>query len=182
MRKGKKVLHILLSIVLILYLILTFGNFYGGWYGMEPFANWVSRMKETAAGFVFLSILAGILLLFGLYLLIRGIFAKTIVPFLKLDYDKGTVTVSETTIESVVRSCLKDHREIRRAEIKPKLYDSDEKYIEIDLENEILPGTPVDQLGKILQNQIKREVENFTGIPVRNVDLSFAEVEREEVN
>ncbi|AWB44750.1 hypothetical protein DCC85_11340 [Paenibacillus sp. CAA11] len=101
---------------------------------------------------------------------------------------KGSINISHRAIAKIASSVIQTIREVtalvdgrNKRTDKKKFYKAvgiriEESGLLIDLHTVVLLGTPLHLLMKILQMNVKQEVERLTGLVVTKVNIDIVEV------
>ena len=117
--------------------------------------------------------LAALLILIGL-ILVFSIFKPTYrKPGLYKDYDDGHIYVSRKAVEKSAYDTLTKYDQVRQPNVVAKLYNKKSKsYIDIKADFLVPNDVQVKSLTESIRSDIKHNVEYFTELPVRKLEVN----------
>ncbi|MFM9413978.1 alkaline shock response membrane anchor protein AmaP [Peptococcus simiae] len=178
MRRATKILSFFLGLFVVLYVA---GTFYGIYRFMFLNRYWAQGLGLTDnmfyAGFYVTCALAAITALVGLFLMLKGLFARRRDRKLTFNHDDGSVEVSEEAISGAVQSTLAGYDGIQESEVQMDIKDGREPSIRAKVNCGIRHGANLDQYGQAIKDRISREITTLTGLPVEDVQVSFYEAD-----
>ncbi|HDB6421403.1 TPA: alkaline shock response membrane anchor protein AmaP [Staphylococcus aureus] len=117
--------------------------------------------------------LAALLILIGL-ILVFSIFKPTHrKPGLYKDFDDGHVYVSRKAVEKTAFDTVAKYDQVRQPNVVAKLYNKKNKsYIDIKTDFFVPNNVQVQSLTEAIRSDIKKNVEYFTEMPVRKLEVN----------
>ncbi|HEH1176848.1 TPA: alkaline shock response membrane anchor protein AmaP [Staphylococcus aureus] len=117
--------------------------------------------------------LAALLILIGL-ILVFSIFKTTHrKPGLYKDFDDGHVYVSRKAVEKTAFDTVAKYDQVRQPNVVAKLYNKKNKsYIDIKTDFFVPNNVQVQSLTEAIRSDIKKNVEYFTEMPVRKLEVN----------
>lgn len=177
MRRGKKALDIIMGLVVFGFVFLCYGTLFGRSLGFGPLSESLLRFLNTTAGYYTAMVLAGLTSLYALFVILRALVSRTVVPGVKLPMEKGSVKISEDAVNQVVENTLRTMAPIKSYDVDTKIFRGQTPDVTARLELGVTRGTNVEGLGKEVTGEVARRIEEFSGLTVKDVDVSFYELE-----
>lgn len=177
MRKGKKALDIIMSIVILFFSVIFYLAVYGPTYNYYNMAKTLIGFINSRTGYYIMTVLGGLLVIYAVFLFLRALISKTVLPSIKMEMEQGKVKITEESVESVVNTSLKKFPALRERESDVKLFGGKEPHIDIIIS--AAPGNEENlaELGEVIQKTVTADAEEFAGIPVRKAEVRFHESE-----
>jgi uncharacterized alkaline shock family protein YloU len=126
--------------------------------------NW---FKPTLIGLAAFLILIGLILVFSLF---KPTYRK---PGLYKDYQDGHIYVSRKAVEKSAYDTLVNYDQIRQPNVVAKLYNKKKNsHISIKADFFVPGDVQVKSLTEQIRNDIKQNVEHFTEIPVKKLEVN----------
>lgn len=91
--------------------------------------------------------------------------------------EKGSVKISEDAVNQVVENTLRTMAPIKSYDVDTKIFRGQTPDVTARLELGVTRGTNVEGLGKEVTGEVARRIEEFSGLTVKDVDVSFYELE-----
>ena len=125
--------------------------------------NW---FQPLLIGLSALLVLIGIILVFSIF---KPTYRK---PGLYKDYNDGHIYVSRKAVEKSAYDTLTKYDEIRQPNVVTKLYNKkNNSYIDIKADFLVPNDVQVKSLTESIRSDIKHNVEHFTEMPVRKLEI-----------
>ena len=117
--------------------------------------------------------LAGLLILIGL-ILVLSIFKPTYrKPGLYKEFDDGHVYVSRKAVEKTVYDTIAKYDQVRQPNVVTKMYNKKKKsFIDIKADYFVPKNVQATSLTESIRADIKQNVEHFTEMPVRKLEVN----------
>ena len=126
--------------------------------------NW---FQPLLIGLSALLVLIGIILVFSIF---KPTYRK---PGLYKDYNDGHIYVSRKAVEKSAYDTLTKYDEIRQPNVVTKLYNKkNNSYIDIKADFLVPNDVQVKSLTESIRSDIKHNVEHFTEMPVRKLEIN----------
>ena len=124
-------------------------------------------VPTTINGLAALLILIGLILVFSIF---KPTYRK---PGLYKDYDDGHIYVSRKAVEKSAYDTLTKYDQVRQPNVVAKLYNKKSKsYIDIKADFLVPNDVQVKSLTESIRSDIKHNVEYFTELPVRKLEVN----------
>ncbi|MDO5713620.1 MAG: alkaline shock response membrane anchor protein AmaP [Tissierellia bacterium] len=175
MRKGKKALDIIMAIVILFFSVIFYLAAYGYRYNWDKISQSLSSFLIMDSVYYIMTVLGGLLVIYAIFIFLRAIISKTVLPAVKMEMETGNVKITEESVESVVKTSLKRFPQISEVEKDVKLFGGDQPHINIQVSCATRSTQNVNTLGEEIQNSIKSDVENYSGLPVKDIEVNFHE-------
>lgn len=178
MRRASKILSFIIGLFVVLY---AAGTFFGIYQYMYLDRYWAQGLGLTDnmfyAGFYLTCTLAAVTALVGIYLILKGLFARRRDRRLTFNHDDGQVEISEEAITGAVQSTLADYDGIEESEVQMDLKNGKEPSIRAKIDCGVRRGANLDQYGQAIKERVSREITTLTGLPVEDIQIGFYDAE-----
>ncbi|EHJ07623.1 alkaline shock response membrane anchor protein AmaP [Staphylococcus simiae] len=126
--------------------------------------NWFQPLLITLAA---LLILIGLILVFSIF---KPTHRK---PGLYKEYDDGHIYVSRKAVEKSAYDTITKYDQVRQPNVVAKLYNKkDKSYIDIKADFFVPNDVQVQSLTETIREDVKNNVEHFTELPVRKLEVN----------
>lgn len=117
---------------------------------------------------------AGVLIFFGLLMFFAAFKPTHKKPGLHRDYEDGHIYITRNSIEKCVYRTIQKYDEVRQPNVIAKLYNKkNNSYATIKADFFVVPETNgIQSLTENMKNDIKQNVEHFSEIPVKNIEIN----------
>lgn len=117
--------------------------------------------------------LAGLLILIGIILVLSTFKPTHRKPGLYKDFDDGHIYVSRKAVEKSAYVTITKYDQVRQPNVVSKLYTKKNKsFIDIKADFFVPNNVQVKTLSESIRSDIKHNVEHFTEIPVRKLEVN----------
>lgn len=117
---------------------------------------------------------AGVLIFFGILMFFATFKPTHKKPGLHRDYEDGHIYITRNSIEKCVYRTIQKYDEVRQPNVIAKLYNKKkESYATIKVDFFVVSDTNgVQTLTDRIKSDIKQNVEHFSEIPVKNIEIN----------
>ncbi|OAO28422.1 hypothetical protein AXY37_10780 [Mammaliicoccus lentus] len=117
---------------------------------------------------------AGVLIFFGLLMFFAAFKPTHKKPGLHRDYEDGHIYITRNSIEKCVYRTIQKYDEVRQPNVIAKLYNKkNNSYATIKADFFVVSETNgIQSLTENMKNDIKQNVEHFSEIPVKNIEIN----------
>ncbi|WP_026023748.1 alkaline shock response membrane anchor protein AmaP [Mammaliicoccus lentus] len=121
-----------------------------------------------------LIVCAGVLIFFGLLMFFAAFKPTHKKPGLHRDYEDGHIYITRNSIEKCVYRTIQKYDEVRQPNVIAKLYNKkNNSYATIKADFFVVSETNgIQSLTENMKNDIKQNVEHFSEIPVKNIEIN----------
>ena len=173
MRKGKKALDIIMALVILVFSLIVYGAIYGTRYDLRQPAESLQNFIMSETGYYLLTVLGALMVIYAVFIFLRALIAKTVLPAVNMKMDKGKVKITEESVEAVVDTSLRKYPQIGDVEKNVKMFGGNQPHIDVEVSCSTRQDQDLVALGTQIQNTLQRDVENFSGMTVENVNVNF---------
>lgn len=117
---------------------------------------------------------AGVLIFFGLLMFFATFKPTHKKPGLHRDYEDGHIYITRNSIEKCIYRTIQKYDEVRQPNVIAKLYNKkNNSYATIKADFFVVSKTNgIQSLTENMKNDIKQNVEHFSEIPVKNIEIN----------
>ena len=117
---------------------------------------------------------AGVLIFFGLLMFFAAFKPTHKKPGLHRDHEDGHIYITRNSIEKCVYRTIQKYDEVRQPNVIAKLYNKkNNSYATIKADFFVVSETNgIQSLTENMKNDIKQNVEHFSEIPVKNIEIN----------
>ena len=168
----KKFVHILFSILLILFSLVMFFTVFN--FGQVSYNLRELMMNEVC--FYILAVIGALILLGALIIMFKAILSDSLSDFLISKDKDGEVMISTDALENTVKSTVNRFNDVRTSNVNVRVNNSNEPYMNCDAEVGVRDMSNVGGLGENIKNDIKTNLETLTGYKVKNITVKFLDL------
>lgn len=168
----KKFVHILFSILLILFSLVMFFTVFN--FGQVSYNLREFMMNEVC--FYILAVIGALILLGALIIMFKAILSDSLSDFLISKDKDGEVMISTDALENTVKSTVNKFNDVRTSNVNVRVNNSNEPYMNCDVEVGVRDMSNVGGLGENIKNDIKANLETLTGYKVKDITVKFLDL------
>lgn len=168
----KKFVHILFSILLILFSLVMFFTVFN--FGQVSYNLRELMMNEAC--FYILAVIGALILLGALIIMFKAILSDSLSDFLISKDKDGEVMISTDALENTVKSTVNKFNDVRTSNVNVRVHNSNEPYMNCDVEVGVRDMSNVGGLGENIKNDIKANLETLTGYKVKDITVKFLDL------
>lgn len=168
----KKFVHILFSILLILFSLVMFFTVFN--FGQVSYTLRELMMNEVC--FYILAVIGALILLGALIIMFKAILSDNLSDFLISKDKDGEVMISTDALENTVKSTVNKFNDVRTSNVNVRVNNSNEPYMNCDVEVGVRDMSNVGGLGENIKNDIKTNLETLTGYKVKDITVKFLDL------
>ena len=168
----KKFVHILFSILLILFSLVMFFTVFN--FGQVSYNLRELMMNEVC--FYILAVIGALILLGALIIMFKAILSDNLSDFLISKDKDGEVMISTDALENTVKSTVNRFNDVRTSNVNVRVNNSNEPYMNCDVEVGVRDMSNVGGLGENIKNDIKTNLETLTGYKVKDITVKFLDL------
>ena len=126
---------------------------------------------------------AGVLIFFGLLMFFAAFKPTHKKPGLHRDYEDGHIYITRNSIEKCVYRTIQKYDEVRQPNVIAKLYNKkNNSYATIKADFFVVSETNgIQSLTENMKNDIKQNVEHFSEIPVKNIEINVRDQKTSDI-
>lgn len=174
----KKFVHILFSILLILFSLVMFFTVFN--FGQVSYNLRELMMNEVC--FYILAVIGALILLGALIIMFKAILSDSLSDFLISKDKDGEVMISTDALENTVKSTVNKFNDVRTSNVNVRVHNSNEPYMNCDVEVGVRDMSNVGGLGENIKNDIKANLETLTGYKVKDITVKFLDLAKSTNN
>ncbi|MDU4671903.1 MAG: alkaline shock response membrane anchor protein AmaP [Finegoldia magna] len=168
----KKFVHILFSILLILFSLVMFFTVFN--FGQVSYNLRELTMNEVC--FYILAVIGALILIGALIIMFKAILSDNLSDFLISKDKDGEVMISTDALENTVKSTVNKFNDVRTSNVNVRVNNSNEPYMNCDVEVGVRDMSNVGGLGETIKNDIKTNLETLTGYKVKDITVKFLDL------
>ena len=168
----KKFVHILFSILLILFSLVMFFTVFN--FGQVSYNLRELTMNEVC--FYRLAVIGALILIGALIIMFKAILSDNLSDFLISKDKDGEVMISTDALENTVKSTVNKFNDVRTSNVNVRVNNSNEPYMNCDVEVGVRDMSNVGGLGENIKNDIKANLETLTGYKVKDITVKFLDL------
>lgn len=168
----KKFVHILFSILLIIFSLVMFFTVFK--FGQASYNLREPMMNEVC--FYILAVIGALVLLGALIIMFKAILSDNLSDFLISKDKYGEVMISTDALENTVKSIVNKFNDVRTSNVNVRVNNSNEPYMNCDVEVGVRDMSNVGGLGENIKNDIKTNLETLTGYKVKDITVKFLDL------
>ena len=168
----KKFVHILFSILLILFSLVMFFTVFD--FGQISYNLRELMINEVC--FYIVSVIGALVLLGALIILFKAIFSDNLSDFLISKDKDGEVMISTDALENTVKSTVNKYDDVATSHVDVKVNNSKEPYMNCDVEVGVRDMSNIGGLGENIKNDIKTNLETLSGYKVKDITVKFLDL------
>lgn len=173
MKYLDRLINFIFSIVILILSIVVI-MVSAGFIGYESVDNWMRLNMFSEANNTITCIVAIVTFLLALK---TTVFLSRMSPKKKntilVDTNHGKIQIVAETIEGTARSVVKDIDEIKDVQVR---MIKEKKGVKIYMVLLVLPTTNIMELSAMVQDEVKKAIEDTTGVKVNNVDIKIKNI------
>lgn len=174
MKSWKKFIFIVFGIVLLLSVFLTYFLIFD----FGSVSHYLLRMVNTLGYFYLLSGLSAIVVLGAIIMILGALTAPSLKNYLKDSDKNGEIYITKAALESNVRSTANSFPQVRNTMTDVHIVQGKNPQIRTKVNCGVIDASDLNHLGKEIQGRIKEQLENFTGYPVKDVEVKFYDIRK----
>lgn len=175
MKRWRKWINAIFSIALFLSLFCTYFLLYdygkitarlGNYYKQEWF-------------FYFLTVVSALAALYALFNFIRVLVLPTLNSYVIDKDEDGEMLITSRAVENNVYSTLENFNEVKKSDVDVRVNNGSKHEISTKVTCGVQEGIDLNSLGNKIKNDVSSNLENFTGYPVKEVNVEFYDIKEE---
>lgn len=175
MKRWRKWINAIFSIALFLSLFCTYFLLYD--YGKIT-ARLGSYYKQEWF-FYFLTVVSALAALYALFNFIRVLVLPTLNSYVIDKDEDGEMLITSRAVENNVYSTLENFNEVKKSDVDVRVNNGSKQEISTKVTCGVQEGVDLNSLGNKIKNDVSSNLENFTGYPVKEVNVEFYDIKEE---
>lgn len=168
----KKFVHILFSIILILFSLVMFFTVFN--FGQVSYNLREFMMNEVC--FYIFAIIGALVLIGAIFIMFKAILSDNLSDFLISKDKDGEVMISTDALENTVKRTVDKYEDIRTSNVNVRVNNSSEPYMNCDVEVGVRDMSNIAGLGENIKEDIRLNLENLSGYKVKDITVKFLDL------